>query len=421
MAREHKPIQIGLPSEAAWRMDHAAPTCYVAFLEGDGLPDPGDAFIAAGEAFGVAPQAVKPLPIEDGDVAWAFECRIPGRGEPVVLWCERVDPPQLADLQCPEARWSILIESILEKGSPVDDAAMLAATVARAGGARTRALLSPDLGEIFAREEIARHFVTEVPGALLDERHLFRIEIEARDRTQGPYWLTTIGLHRIGCPELEMLEIEPSELPVALDLLDAIAARLVTEEVPGAGVPFEAGESIPVALVPVDEVIATLAPGAPGGREQRVRQPPGPRAVVCAAEKRGAFRAVWMPPREVLARIERGEAGILRSARVTDVEVRFAQAEWPRFLASFAARRAHPGRIHLAKVTRRCSGDVLEHSWIEVEDATGEHVRGRSLAGDRDAIDMPVAALGDWVVRGVEIPGAPAPIDVGPRTAWRLA
>jgi hypothetical protein len=128
-----------------------------------------------------------------------------------------------------------------------------------------------------------------------------------------------------------------------------------------------------------------------------------------------------MPPREVLARIERGEAGILRSARVTDVEVRFAQAEWPRVLASFAARRAHPGRIHLAKVTRRCSGDVLEHSWIEVEDATGEHVRGRSLAGDRDAIDMPVAALGDWVVRGVEIPGAPAPIDVGPRTAWRLA
>ncbi|MEY5033321.1 MAG: hypothetical protein RL354_2352, partial [Planctomycetota bacterium] len=58
MAREHMPIQIGLPPEAAWAMAQPAPISYIAFVEGDELPDPGDAFTAAGESFGVAPQDV---------------------------------------------------------------------------------------------------------------------------------------------------------------------------------------------------------------------------------------------------------------------------------------------------------------------------------------------------------------------------
>ena len=113
----------------------------------------------------------------------------------------------------------------IEVGRAADDAVALAATVCRAGGARTRLLLDPGLGVVLSRADIERLFLSEPTGALVDQRSLYRIELVARDRERGPFWITTVGLARIAKPELELFEVSRDSLRSALELVDALAAR----------------------------------------------------------------------------------------------------------------------------------------------------------------------------------------------------
>jgi hypothetical protein len=444
MAREHLPIQIGLPRESAWEMEEYPSSRYVAFVCGDELPDPADAFDALGESFGVAPQDIAPLPTEADEVQWAFRCRIPSRTSPILVWCERVGAADVPDGEIADARWSILVEALFELADPLLDAARLGAVVARAGGARTRLMLNPDLGVVYRVDEIKRLFLAKRAGEFLDERHLFRVEIGARDRANGPFWLTTVGLHRVARPEMEMLEIPADELHAALAMVDAIAARFVSTPLPAAGVPFEAGADLSVALVPVDEVIETISPDMPGGPSDRGRMPRAPRAAICAAGRRGAFRPVWVPPHEVLQKLTRGESGLLRSERETEVQERLARLEWPAFLSAFASRSQYPMRHYYAKIAETRADEivdevvdkvvdkVVEHVWLEVVEASEDSVRGRRLEVDRlravaadvsttsavgSLVTAPIARLSDWVVTGVTTPRSASPIEVGPQAA----
>lgn len=435
MAREHLPIQIGLPRESAWEMEEYPSSRYVAFVCGDELPDPADAFDALGESFGVAPQDIAPLPTNADEVQWAFRCRIPGRTSPILVWCERVGAADIPDGEVADARWSILVEALLELADPLLDAARLGAIVARAGGTRTRLMLNPDLGVVYRIDEMKRLFLAKRAGEFLDERHLFRVEIGARDRAHGPFWLTTVGLHRVARPEMEMLEIPADELHAALAMVDAIAARFVSTPLPAAGVPFEAGAGLLVALVPVAEVIETISPEMPGGPSDRVKLPRAPRAAICAAGKRGAFRPVWVPPHEVLQKLTRGESGLLRSERETEVQERLARLEWPAFLHALSSRAQHPARQFYAKVAETSADDVVEHVWLEVVEANEDSVYGRKLGADglragaveastaseaNSLVSAPITRLSDWAVTGVITPKAASPIEVGPQTASLL-
>ena len=447
MAREHLPIQIGLPRESAWEMEEYPSSRYVAFVCGDELPDPADAFDALGESFGVAPQDIAPLPTDADEVQWAFRCRIPSRTSPILVWCERVGAADIPDGEIADARWSILVEALLALTDPLLDAARLGAIVARVGGTRTRLMLNPDLGVVYRIDEMKRLFLAKRAGEFLDERHLFRVEIGARDRANGPFWLTTVGLHRVARPEIEMLEIPADELHAALAMVDAIAARFVSTPLPAAGVPFEAGAGLSVALVPVDEVIETISPEMPGGPSDRARLPRAPRAAICAAGKRGAFRPVWVPPHEVLQKLTRGESGLLRSERETEVQERLARLEWPAFLDALSTRAQHPARQFYAKVAETRAethaetradeivDKVVEHVWLEVVEANRDSLRGRKLGADglragavdaatasaaNSLVTAPIARLSDWVVTGVITPKAASPIEVGPQTASLL-
>ncbi|MFN5496792.1 MAG: hypothetical protein ACK5C3_09490, partial [bacterium] len=127
MAREHQPIQIGLPPESAWRVAEPAPISIVAFVDGGELPDPGDAFLAAGRAFGAEPTSVEPLPVDEPSIHWAFSFEVAGRTSRVLLWCEAARPGQSPDNRAPDARHLIVVQAILEPSTP-DDAARAAAT-----------------------------------------------------------------------------------------------------------------------------------------------------------------------------------------------------------------------------------------------------------------------------------------------------
>ncbi|MEY4118920.1 MAG: hypothetical protein RLZZ116_2248 [Planctomycetota bacterium] len=418
MAREHMPIQIGLPAEPAWEVAEPAPITYIAYVAGDEVPDPGAAFIAAGESFGVAPQDTEPVPVEDDDVAWAFAFALPSRAARVMVWCERVADDARPDGGARDAKWVLFVETLLEASRAADDAVALAATACRAGGARTRLLLDPGLGMVWNRADIERLFLSEPNGALVDQRILYRIELAAKDRERGPFWITTVGLARIARPELELLEVPRESLRSALELVDALAARFFDEDVPHAGVPFEAGLGLRLALVPAAEASETVPADAPGGVQDRRRMPSHPRAAICAAGKRGSFRQVWVPPTEELALLSRNELGVFLSPRVSVVRERMAQLTWTAFVRAHAAGSTPQGDAVPSFLAKIALGDTVgerAHLWIAVSRADadgGEGVLDRP-DGSREAVAFRREQIGDWRIVGLR-PDLP---EVGPEGA----
>lgn len=220
MAREHQPIQIGLPPESAWRVAEPAPVSLVAFIDGAELPDPGEAFLAAGRAFGAEPTSVEPLPVDEASIHWAFSFEIRGRTSRVLIWCEEARAGQSPDNRAPDARHLVVVQAILEPSTPDDaeraaatrqsvwpaslaDFVRLAATAASAAGTeRTRLVFDPELGIVYGQDDCARLFLggTAPAGELADERHLYRIELRSRG-AGTPMWISTVGLARVGKPE----------------------------------------------------------------------------------------------------------------------------------------------------------------------------------------------------------------------------
>jgi len=209
-----------------------------------------------------------------------------------------------------------------------------------------------------------------------------------------------------------------NRLRVGLELVDALAARSVEEELPPAGVPFDAGEGLRVALVPAHEAIEALAPSAPGGAADRRSLPPGPRAAICAAGKRGAFRQVWMPPLEALELLASGQAGLFIAPRVSAMRARLARETLGVF------RRLHERRNlgaaeFLAKVVRAGAADAREHCWIAVDALGPEGGSGVSMqAGEAPRrVEFAVAELSDWRVLGM----SPELPEIGPENAGSVA
>lgn len=420
MAREHQPIQIGLPPESAWRVAQPTPISLVAFIAGDELPDPGEAFLAAGRAFGAEPTSVEPLPIDDPSIHWAFSFEVRGRGARVLLWCEAARPGQSPDNRAPDARHLIVVQTLLEPSTPDDaqraaatneavwpasvaDFVRLAATAASAAGlARTQLLFDPELGIVYSPDDCARLFLggASPAGQLVDERHLYRIEL--RSRGPGtPMWITTVGLARVAKPELEMLEVPEPLTAAALQLVDALAARFISEDLPHAGVPFEAGVDLALALVPAAEAAETVAPEVAGSPADRARFGPAPRAAICAAGQRGTFRRIWSTPVEALERLMRHDAGLFLSLRIVEVRERLARSTWSDFAAAHAAHGATATVAFLAKVARG-GGDAdspPEHVWIGVEHATP--AGGRGSSAHTGPVDFTLDAIGDWRVVGL--------------------
>jgi hypothetical protein len=417
-SREHMPIQIGLPAEPAWQFAEVEPTTFVAFLVGEELPDPGDAFLAAQRAFGKEPQEVEPLPLEAPEIAWAFSFGVPGREMPVVVWCERVARGATPDGLVPDARWAIAVQSVVDGARAVDDAVALGATAAGSGGARAALLFDALQRAAYAPEDFREIFLGEVDGALArgelaDESLLYRVELVARDPAQGPYWLHTTGLARLGRPELELLEIPASLVAPAVALLESLAGRFIDDEPPHAGVPFEAGAGLRVALVPALEAIETLSPDAAGGVEDRARRGlGGPRAAVCAAGKRGSYRAVWVPPLEELARLGAGTAGITMPPRTVVVSERRARLHWPRFVRAAGRERA-PGvrfEVKLGRPAIASAGEEpREHRWYEFLEGGATGGKARALPSDAQAsaqaqpeeFAFSLDELTDWRVLGL--------------------
>lgn len=397
MAKEHAPIQIGLPDEPKWRVAEPMATALVAFLGRETPPDPGEVFLAAARAFGGEPGEVEPLPIEDERVPWGFAFGAPGREARVLIWCERADPAHAPDPTARDARWVLSLETLLDGRGPVEDFACLLDLMRGAAGDSLRLILDPTLGAAWRADELAGLLAER--GANLDERQLYRIEVFSR-APQGAYWLSTVGLARVAKPELEILEVPAANLREALELLDAVAARLVTEDAPHAGVAFEAGPQLEIALVPAREVAETVAPEHPGGLSDRRGDPAQPRAALCAPRPRGAFRAVWGPPLEALAALADGSRALVLAARVARVRERQARATYADF-ASVLPEAVRAGARAFVRVASRASSsaaDAPPHVWLEVREADGAGGRGTVVrTSEPGGVDPAPAAGEGWL------------------------
>ena len=199
-----------------------------------------------------------------------------------------------------------------------------------------------------------------------------------------------------------MLEVPEPLTAAALQLLDALAARFVSEDLPHAGVPFEAGTEVALALVPAAEAAETVAPEVAGSPADRVRFGSSPRAAVCAAGQRGSFRRIWPTPIDALERLMRHDAGLCLSMRVVEVRERLARATWNDFAAAHARHSAQPTAVFLAKVARPRNGEgpgEREHVWIAV--AKASDTGGDGSSSHTGPVSFALTDVGDWRVVGV--------------------
>ncbi len=301
-----------LPS-AGWRID-PAPSRLLAWSDAADLPQPRDVLAHATRS-GLEIVSVEML--EFGPpVAWAVLAHEAGR-PPWVVWCEPATgsdvPPSAA-----ASRWILGMETLLAVPNAEQD---LAETIARHramkrwlndGGAGS-ALLDPATGRWLDASEWTGDLAKGADASL---EELWCVRVHRRVGAAN-VWLSTEGLARCGRPELELLEIPEPLAAAGAAMLDDLAALLL-EESPPPETPWRVGPSLEVSLERLDEVLSALAPSAPGSLDDRRRLEPEAviddrRAAVCAAERRGTYRRVPVPPIEALERIARGEAGLYRS------------------------------------------------------------------------------------------------------------
>ena len=241
----------------------------------------------------------------------------------------------------------------------------------------------------------------------------------------GAAWLHTHGLWRCGLPELEMLEVPPAQVDAASEVITAMAGRLLEEPAPAPGEPFALGPGLDVTLQPWQDVASYLEEGSPGGLADRDKDGDhnGVRAVICGATPDGTYKKIWRWPREIVERLDKGDALIFLSRRFTDRRARHARDTWPQLATCFASLPANLLRtdtepalnpsdptvrfiIKAGLATNGTDQDEREHLWFVVQKFAGDRAEGTLInqpvmvgdirQGDRMWVER--ANVSDWSV-----------------------
>jgi hypothetical protein len=427
----------GLADHAhAWRLPQPFPTSLVG-LWPEATPPTIDEVAAAFAAYVGEPIAVHGAvdsddtgsvgtPQADDGMLWNSVLSVPGLHAPVIVWVERArsfGPEDLPDASLAAHRWVVGCESLLSDRAPLDDFIALVRLLA-GGLARIPAVLDTLTKQWFQRDELERLFLADEPGAT--EEVLWRIHAVGRAELidpASPVWLYTVGLWRCGKPELEMLEVPGRHLDTAATLLNGIAALALTGPLPPPSAVASIGENLRVAFRPWREVAQYLDPDAVGSVADRSNgldpraiealDPNSPsnlvmgvRAVVCAPEPKGSFRAVWTWPEQAIKLLEDGRGALYLSERSTEQLARRARATWSDFATAFiaiartleglknAAKDGTDGRVEplpsgvadrptfLVKAAfsdERSPDRGREHLWFEARSLVGDSVEAELL------------------------------------------
>lgn len=399
----------------AWRLAEPWPATFVAPLAGAEHPEADAVLAAIATRVGDAVEVLELHPSIDEKHPWSLVARLPGHAVPVLLACERskrmddVRPDLATGVRA--ARWSLVVESLLDPADPVRSWATLASVIADEPSAL--ALLDATTGRWFDRRELVEEALDSELGPGPDVLWQVQVVSTSEDLDAGTAWLFTRGLLRCGLPELELLELPGEHVRTGARLLDTVAELLVEEGPPPPEVPYPIGRDASVTLVPWTEVAATLDRESLGSDEDRramSQETPNPlrsrRAAVCDLEPRGSFRPVWSWPQAAISAMNRSDAAVRRSDSATARQAAIARRRWPE---AVACRRAHPTETVLlvGTVVHRDTEGVIEHGWLQVDRADDLGGEGRLLrdtgAGERAGAvrSFTVEEIDEWrLVRG---------------------
>jgi hypothetical protein len=368
------------------------------------LPPEPRRFAEAARSVGLEIESVEML--ESGPpVAWAIVAHEAG-APPWLLWCEPAGDDDVP-ASAADSKWLLGIETLIATPADGEDAARSLArhrTMKRwlhAGGAES-ALLDPVTGRWLDAIEWS---LDRSRDSLASLEELWCVRVHRRPGG-SLVWLSTAGLHRCGRPDVELLEIPEPLAAAGAAVLDGLAALLL-EDPPPPETPWRIGPATEVSLERLDEVLATLAPTAPGSLEDRRRLEAEVEvderiAVVCAAERRGSLRRIPVPPLDLLERVARGEVGLYRSRHeVARMKVMVA-GQAP--LLTRVAQIVESGQFGLRALVSTGSTDTADREWAALVGvaADGWLVQPVDLAG-RPIVSTPASiaafeSLADWRV-----------------------
>ncbi len=382
--REHQLPILGQDDAEPWGLPELSPTTLLGLFDGaqpsaGQVQDTLSAMLGAGIEFHGEP------PEQPEQALWAMVIELEGHGSPLVVWSE---PVQQEAMQVPpfaeSARVMIGVQSMLDPSDPLESWKLMVQLLGGADGDLS-ALLDIETEQWFSGEEVAVRLLGS--EATPEETMLFRIHAAStveEPREGDTVWLRTLGLHRCGRPELEMLEVDAPALPLAHDLLEAVAALCIQRGVPEPGFPFEAGVNVALSLQPLSEQLELISDIAVGTRAHRVDMGGtegsgnpmlAGRAIVCGAEPRGSFREIHTWPVEAVGHLERGEGGLERTENWTRSMSAEARRLWPRLLEGVRGGLAAQACVALA-----ANDGGREQVWIRVSSATDSEVTGSLLS-----------------------------------------
>ena len=385
-----------LPPGERWDEIEQEPTNLLVFWPYDEAPTVVEVIASLGRAPGERVEDHEEF--DDGcpDCTWCAAVRFAGRATPVMVWTQAAVgalPPEIASTISHQPRWVIGVESMLCVKDPLADFLRLI-RMARSAAPETPAVLDVNTANWYPRgamEKLARPDGIEPPVEVLWTIHAV-VPDEASTDPAGPTWLHTHGLWRCGLPELEMIEVPATYQSAACALINDVAALMLEQAAPpqpAQGV--EIGLNLRVALVPWREAASCVGRGVPGGMGDRRDDPEnahiGARAVVCDAVPAGAFRKVWVWPREALDRLREDEAAVYRTQRATERQARLAQAGWSQLAMAFAAltpkRECCQARTVVFSVKvgfeAECDPGNREHLWFDVRAFDGDAAIGELM------------------------------------------
>jgi len=432
-----RPDAAAFPS---WRLEETEPTNLLALWPDDEPPTQTEIMTALAGYWSDRVRVIEELEPEDPSIAWCLVVEIPIRAASILLWAEPAQPlapGELEDDAAERCRWVVGVETPLDEDDPLTDFLQLMRMLSGALPA-IPAVLDVNTAVWHPRAKLDEVFADAAIEPSADVLWVIQaVGSAASSRSAGEHlWLHTHGLRRCGRPELEMLEVPVDYGEHAAELIDDVAAMLLERPAPLPGAPLEIGTGLALTLQPWQQVAPFVGDDVPGGMHDREETPDnahvGVRAVLCGLEPVGAYRKLWVWPRDVIDRLRRDEAGVFMTARATERQARMARAGWSQFATAFASiarvpcdAEGRPAVTFGIKAGFDAEGGSAsrEHLWFEICGFDADRAEGRlvnepiSVSGLRrgDLVWIARDQVSDWLVMTAR--GSFGPCDLA--SMWR--
>ena len=364
----------GPQGETVWRINPPCPTDLRVVVAGDG-PSPLEEVGRALATFVGAAVDVAEMDATDTSTAWIARVRIPALPADAVFWAEEAAPEALELAGCSDG-WTLAMQTGLHADDPVGHFAdllrILTGSLAGAAG-----IVDVNTGRWHPRE-VLESTVLDAQGDLPEEAlWITRVvdgpaDAEPADRHA---WITTHGLDRCGRAELEMLAVPPILVSDAVQLVDAVAAISLEQDLPAAGVEIPLADECGITLAAPSDVLDRLPPGAPGSGQRDAYC-----AIITGTEE--------LFPRELVSRLRRGDATIVRTVRSTRRRAEMAQTTWSLLLELAVRVGDREDAACLAQIPFADPSDPdgrREHLWFRIVEVEGSAAVGQLAHAPRVA------------------------------------